>query len=78
MIINAYELKAGDVFIINGERMVAIGRLIEDVLWVTTEEYYLTGDKGYKFVYGYTNSSVLQIQAHDKVELIKNIENNTR
>lgn len=75
MQIKANELKSGDVFIFNNKEQVAIDTVLENCLWVTNRDFYLTKDKIEKgFVYGYTNAVVISISAEDIVEFIENIE----
>lgn len=75
MQIKAKELKSGDFFIFNNQEQVAIDTVLDDCLWVTNRDYYLTKDRIKSgFVYGYTNAGVISISAEDVVELIENIE----
>lgn len=75
MEIKAKDLKPGDVFVYDNKEQVAIDTISNNFLWVTTRNSYLTKDKIKSgFSYGYTNSVIININANDTVELIKNIE----
>lgn len=74
MKIKAKDLKPGDVFIYKGNQQVAIDNFMGNTLSVTNERLYLDKEKRKKYTYGYTNATIIYIEAEDEVEVLRNIE----
>ena len=78
MLIEAQELKSGDVFIFDNKEQVAIDTISkkEDCIWVTNRKFYITKENRLKhgFCYDYSNATVISITPYDMVDLIENIE----
>ena len=76
MQIEAKNLKQGDVFVFNNKENVAIEEFCGNSLWVTNQERYIKKENLNNFSYGYTSATIISIDENDKVELIKNLEDN--
>lgn len=74
MQIKAEKLKSGDVFLFDYKEQVAIESPVQNYLWVTNRDCYLSKedlDNGKS--YWYTSATLMSIYPDDDVELIENI-----